>query len=94
MCTLPNVTVHNLVIGKLYIDVAGKCQNTNVTTGEVADMEFKERGWSGKNVSAFTSTTKTRAGKPSFKVYGRFSEYIKILNLEDPQGTDEEVWRV
>ena len=31
-CTLPLTSVHNLVIGKLYIDVHGKSQVINHTT--------------------------------------------------------------
>jgi len=52
-CGIPVITVHNLVIGKIYIDVSGKASITNNVSGEYAEMEFKDRGWSGKNVSAF-----------------------------------------
>ena len=37
--TLPVVTVHNLVIGKMYIDVVGKCLVVNDTTVEVCELE-------------------------------------------------------
>lgn len=92
-CSLPVITVHNLVIGKVYVDVNGKSQNVNNITGEIADMEFKERGWSGKNAGVFTATTKTKDGKPCFRVHGRFNQYAIVQDLNDSAAPEEEVWR-
>ena len=38
--TLPDVSVHNLVLGKMYIEVSGKCQVKNETTGDVCEMDY------------------------------------------------------
>ena len=38
--TLPDVSVHNLVLGKMYIEVSGKCQVKNETTGDVCELEY------------------------------------------------------
>ena len=43
---LPNTSVHNLVIGKMYVDVQGKTKVINHTTEDYCEMEWKERsGW-------------------------------------------------
>lgn len=49
--TLPSTSVHNLVIGKLYIDVEGITTTTNTNTSEVCTMEWKSRGWTAKNAN-------------------------------------------
>jgi len=46
---LPATSVHNLIIGKVYVDVHGKSQVINHNTNEICDIELKEKGWSGKN---------------------------------------------
>jgi hypothetical protein len=60
------VTVHNLVIGKLYVDVNGKTQVTNLSTGDTCYMEYKERGWSGKNANLFSGVVKSATTKTEF----------------------------
>lgn len=76
-CTLPVITVHNLVFGKVYIDVMGKSSNINNITGEISEIEWKERGWSAKNYCMFNAITKSKDGKSSFyRLHGRFNEYI------------------
>jgi oxysterol-binding protein 1 len=81
-CTLPLTTVHNLVIGKLYIDVHGKTQVINHTTQETCDIDWKERGWTGKNANMMVGTVKSASGKPHYKVSGKFTEGLYLLNME------------
>lgn len=49
--SIPLARIHNIVIGKMYIENAGKSMITNHTTGDYCEMEWKERGWSGKNAN-------------------------------------------
>lgn len=70
---LPATSVHNLIIGKLYIDVTGKSQIINHTTQEFCDIELKERSWGGKNANALVGIIKTASGKPALKVEGRYT---------------------
>ena len=90
--TLPLTSVHNLVIGKLYVDVHGKSQVVNHTSQELCEVEWRERGWTGKNANLFQGLVKTASGKSMFKVQGRFSENISIVNLES--GEENEVWKI
>jgi len=81
-CTLPQTTVHNLVIGKLYIDVHGKSSIINHTSQESCDLDWKERGWTGKNANLLLGTIKSASGKAHYKVQGRFTEGLNLVNLE------------
>lgn len=90
-CTLPLTTVHNLVIGKLYIDVHGKSQVINHTTQESCDLDWKEKGWTGKNANIVVGTIKSASGKAHYKLNGRFTDSLSLVNLDS---NDEwEIWR-
>mmetsp|Transcript_30836 Transcript_30836/g.30340 ORF Transcript_30836/g.30340 Transcript_30836/m.30340 type:complete len:93 (+) Transcript_30836:412-690(+) len=44
---MPQTSVHNLVIGKLYTDTSGNVVIKNHSTGDYCDFEYKRRGWKG-----------------------------------------------
>jgi hypothetical protein len=69
----PQSTIHNLLIGKMYIEVRGKTRIINHTTGDICDMEWKERGWSGKPFR-IEGTVKSASGEPRYKMHGIFTE--------------------
>jgi hypothetical protein len=71
-----------LVIGKVYIDVIGKTQVVNHSTGDRCDMEWKERGWNAKNAYMIVGTVKNEEGKSSYKIYGKMIESLRVVNLE------------
>jgi oxysterol-binding protein 1 len=56
--SIPQTAIHNLLIGKMYVDVRGKTRITNHTLGEVCDIEWKERTWSGKNAYCYEGIVK------------------------------------
>jgi hypothetical protein len=80
-----------LVIGKLYIDVHGKSQAVNHTTQETCDIDWKERGWTGKNANMMVGTVKSASGKPHYKVSGKFTEALYLLNMESNE--EQELFR-
>lgn len=84
--------MHNLVIGKVYVDIHGKSQLINHTSQESCEIDWKERGWTGKKANMVVATIKSASGKAHFKVSGRFSESLNLINLESNEET--EIWRV
>ena len=44
----------------------------NLKTNEYVEIEFKKRGWGGKNANYMVATVKTTSGKPAYKVEGRY----------------------
>eukprot|EP00347_Sterkiella_histriomuscorum_P000861 403374240 len=91
---LPATSVHNLIIGKIYVDVAGKSQVINHTTQETCDIELKEKGWSGKNANALVGIVKTSSGKPSFRIEGRYTQSLSIVDLSVKDAQPQEVWKI
>ncbi len=63
-CTSPATSLHNLVIGNLFIDIHGKSFVTNHTTLETCEMDWKERTWRGKNSNSLIATIKSASGRP------------------------------
>lgn len=45
----PISTVQNIIFGEMYVEHCGICRVRNLTTNEVCEVEFKKRGWSGKD---------------------------------------------
>jgi len=41
--------VNNILWGTMYIEHVGPMRVTNLSTGEVAVLDFKAEGWGGKN---------------------------------------------
>lgn len=78
---LPATSVHNLIIGKLYIDVAGKSNIINHTTQEYCEIDLKERGWSGKNANQMVGIIKTASGKQALKLEGNYTKSLSVYDL-------------
>ena len=92
--TVPQTAVHNLLIGKMYVDIRGHTRITNHTTGDICDIEWKERTWSGKNANCYEGIVKNPQGIPKFKVWGNFTEEIYMLDLSDPNAKEELMFRI
>jgi len=90
---MPQAAIHNLVIGKLYVEQRGKTQIVNHTAGDVCDMEWKERGWSGKP-NRVVGTVKSASGEPRYRMEGCFTEELAILDLTNPDAKEEVVYRM
>ena len=45
----PNSSVNNLIFGDMYVEHYGKMVVKNFGTNDFCEIEFKKRGWSGKN---------------------------------------------
>lgn len=89
---VPQTAIHNIIIGKMYIDIRGKTVIKNHNTGDVCEMEWKERGWNGKNAHVVEGIVKNKYGEPRYKMSSVFTEYAKIQDLTDPNAKEEIVY--
>ena len=74
------------------MDVHGKSVVTNHVTGDTCEMDWKEKGWGGKNANMVFGAVKSADGHLAFKVQGRFNESLSIIDLETNE--EKEVWRM
>lgn len=45
----PNSSVNNLIFGDMYVEHHGKMVVKNCANDDYVEVEFKKRGWSGKD---------------------------------------------
>lgn len=65
---MPHSAVHNIIIGKLYIDTQGKVVITNHKTGDYCEFEFKPWGWKINNSCYIEGIVKNKEGIPFYKI--------------------------
>jgi len=89
----PNSSVNNLIFGEMYVEHFGPMFIKNMQTGDICNVEFKKRGWSGKGayeVEGFTynkSNPKDKKGR----IWGKWTE---SLSIQVPGSSEEKViWK-
>lgn len=79
----PTSTVNNLVFGDMYIEHYGTMTVKNLQSDTISKVEFKKRGWGGKNayqIDGFSMSSTDK--KKKFLIYGKWNDQMKIKNLE------------
>jgi hypothetical protein len=89
---LPVSSAHNLIIGTPYIDIAGKTKIINLNTNDYSEVEYKARGWGGKNNHLVVGEVKNADGKLCYKIDGHWSEKLILTDVET--GEAQEVWKI
>lgn len=83
--------IGNLLIGDTYIEPQGISTVVNHDTGDKCEIDYKIRGWSGKNKEAIHGIVKNAQGQAKYHITGRYSENFMLKNLET--GEEKEIWR-
>lgn len=91
-CQLPHITIHNLIFGKLYIDLMGKTMCTNLITRESSETVWKEKGWSSANYNLIESETRNEQGMGVYRVFGNFTKYLKFAKAGVSDDEAELLW--
>lgn len=60
----PDNSANNLVVGKLYVDVHGKMEVTNITKGIKVELTIHRQGWTNKNAYKVEGNVIDKNGKP------------------------------
>lgn len=89
--TKPNTTVHNLIIGQIYIDNNGTYAVTCPATGVRADVTFKKAGWFEKSKQEATAIIYDASGTAKYSLEGKWSEFLELKDLET--GEVSLIWR-
>ena|ERR1700733_13537956 len=86
----PNSSVNNLIFGDMYIEHQGKMTSKNYGTGDYCEVEFKKRGWSGKNAFEIEGVVYSVTKEKRYRLSGKWTEYLDIKNLLT--GEEERIW--
>ncbi|PRP85453.1 putative oxysterol binding protein (Osh1) [Planoprotostelium fungivorum] len=68
--------VHNLIIGKLWVDNFGDLSVINKNTGEKANINLKQCGWFSKGWRELEGDVLAKDGSVNFRVTGKWTESI------------------
>ncbi|XP_017090234.2 oxysterol-binding protein-related protein 2 [Drosophila bipectinata] len=77
-----NCCVHNIIVGRLWIEQYGKMEIINHSTGHVADLTFKSAGSGAKNLHRVEGFVKDSTDKNLFFLYGKWTEFIKCCSAD------------
>ena len=83
----------------MYVEALGKVQCINHATKEVCDIEFKEKGWNGKNANTTIGLIKKQDGPETksnpvlVKISGKFTESLSMVDLRANSQKEAEIWK-
>lgn len=72
----PTTTVHNLIIGELYLDHHGEVQVTNTTTGDYAILNLSKRRMFGAGAYRVDGLVFTNKAVSKMRVHGTWSDAL------------------
>ena len=78
----PIVSTHNLIIGKLYLDLSGETTVENLQTKEYCIIKCHLKGWSQSSHSKFDGGIYNANKEKKFEIFGKWLEQIFLKDLE------------
>ena len=83
----PYNSIHNYIIGKMYIWVNGAMECTNHKTGTKIIINFKPKGWTAKNDYEVDGSITDKNGKAVYRVCGKWNSFLNVIDLATNQET-------
>lgn len=87
----PDNSAINLVFGKLFVDVHGNAEITNVTKNIKAEVFVHRKGWSNNNLHKVEGKVMDKSGTPKYEIEGTWVEYLNLREVSS--GKLEQVFR-
>ncbi|ORM42179.1 Oxysterol-binding protein-related protein 2 [Babesia sp. Xinjiang] len=70
------IVVHNIIIGKIWIETVGTAIIRNVTGGEFAVVQYLRKGWFDRDIHKVRALVYDRFGTPHYHITGKWSEVV------------------
>src|SRR5947209_254068 len=78
-------------MGKLYIDVHGKMEVTNLTKNIKVELNISRQGWTTKNAYKVEGKATDADGVTHYEINGKWNEYLDLKEVKTKQV--EQVWK-
>ncbi|XP_055702514.1 oxysterol-binding protein-related protein 2 isoform X3 [Phlebotomus papatasi] len=75
-----NCCVHNIIVGKLWMEHYGTMEITNHKTGHRAVITLKPAGWASKDLHRVEGYIIDKNKKKLFFIYGKWTEFLKCTD--------------
>ncbi|XP_075229853.1 oxysterol-binding protein-related protein 2 isoform X1 [Lycorma delicatula] len=77
-----NCCVHNIIVGKLWIEQYGTMEVVNHNTGHKAVLTFKPAGWFSKDLHRVEGFIMDKQKKKLNFLYGKWTDFIRCTDME------------
>ena len=67
-------------MGKLYIDVHGKMEVTNLTKNIKVELNITRQGWTAKNAYKVDGKATDANGVCHYEIKGKWNEYLTLID--------------
>lgn len=81
-CIRPVSTLHNYIVGKMYLWHSGDMIVRNETTGDKAIIYFKPKGWTSKNDYEADGKVVDEKGQTHYHLYGKWDSFISAIDIK------------
>jgi Oxysterol-binding protein len=89
----PQSRVHNILVGRTWVDHLGEMTIENMTTGMVCDLVFNECGWFGAGRYAVSGTLFGSDEVPRFAIEGAWNKSLSYAPCDAAGGVaDDAAW--
>ena len=78
----PLSTLHNYIVGKMYLWHSGDLIVTNETTGDKAIMYLKPKGWTSKNDYEAEGKVTDEKGNTHYHLYGKWDSFMSAIDMK------------
>ena len=82
----PHTACNNIIIGEMYIDHYGKMTVKNQTTNDICEIDFKKRGWGGKNAHCVEGIAYSPTKEKQYSLKGTWIDHLDLMNLKTGEG--------
>ncbi|XP_043237792.1 oxysterol-binding protein-related protein 1-like [Amphibalanus amphitrite] len=77
-----NCCVHNVIVGKLWIEQYGTMEITNHRTGDTCSIRFKEAGWIHKELHRLEGFIYDNTKTKQRFLYGKWTDFLRSADMQ------------
>lgn len=91
----PNACIHNILLGKIYVEHYGTIPIKSMAGGETAKVQFKKAGWFGGHSHEVSGEVHDKDGNLKAVFNGKWNEFIAVAKVDEKgqKGAFVELWR-
>lgn len=84
----PNNSLHNYIMGTMYLWVKGSLSVRNETTGDFLEITFKPKGWSSKHDYEVTGKVTALDGTVHYTLAGKWDSFLTATAVDSRSQTE------
>ncbi|XP_071855373.1 oxysterol-binding protein-related protein 1-like isoform X3 [Apostichopus japonicus] len=90
-----DTAIHNIIVGKLWVEFFGHTEIVNHRTGHKCSLNFRPAGWFGRDLHKVDGYIIDKKGKKLRKVFGKWPEYFYCMPVDagtESQNAETQGW--